>query len=129
MLVFTPELCELPIEALEQVWASVDVVQIRPKALGDRSSEPTSARSCYEWAQRVLDLAQGRPGPRPLLLVNDRVDVAQALAQEGIDGVHLGQHDTPSSVAREVLGSEPLIGLSTHNYREVREAEGMPVDY
>ncbi|MEZ5974365.1 MAG: thiamine phosphate synthase [Planctomycetota bacterium] len=36
---------------------------------------------------------------------------------------------TLAQVAREVLGSDPLIGLSTHNYREVRAADDLPVDY
>ena len=32
----------------------------------------------------------------------------------GADGVHLGQNDVPASVARRILGSEAIVGLSCH---------------
>src|SRR3954469_10513696 len=46
-----------------------------------------------------------------LLLVNDRPDVARAAEA---DGVHLGQEDLPATAAREILGDEAIIGISTH---------------
>ena len=42
------------------------------------------------------------------LIVNDRVDVAQAA---GADGVHLGQEDMSVAQARRILGPVPFIGL------------------
>ncbi|MBI5599645.1 MAG: thiamine phosphate synthase [Deltaproteobacteria bacterium] len=63
-------------------------------------------------------------------IVNDRVDVA-LLA--GADGVHLGQEDIPAQAARRLLGRGKIIGLSTHNIEEAREAEKLArkglVDY
>ena len=38
------------------------------------------------------------------LLINDRIDVALAVAA---DGVHLGGHSLPTAVARRLLGPEP----------------------
>ena len=48
------------------------------------------------------------------LVINDRVDVAQALRLEDvkIDGVHLGQSDVPPEAARKILGENAIIGLS-----------------
>jgi thiamine-phosphate pyrophosphorylase len=61
-----------------------------------------------------------------LFLINDRCDLA--LATEA-DGVHLGQTDLPYRDARQLLGPERYIGLSTHNAVQVAEAERMRPDY
>ena len=129
MLIFTPELCEDPRACLREVWSHVDVIQIRPKPLGPGGQAPAEARLTLQWCETALEIGNALPGPRPLLLVNDRVDVAASLIEDGIDGVHLGQEDTPPAVAREELGANALIGLSTHDYDEVRLAEESPVDY
>ncbi len=60
------------------------------------------------------------------LLINDRVDVALAA---GADGVHLGQDDLPVSKARELLGTEAIIGISVDNGEEAQAAELLPVNY
>ena len=128
MLVFTPEICTEhdPLVALDACLRAIDVVQVRPKAPG---TDVTEARATWEWTLRVLDLVAGRPGCAPLVLVNDRVDVAAALLQRGCDGVHVGQDDAPPGLAREVLGDRPLLGLSTHDMRQVAEAQDGPADY
>jgi thiamine-phosphate pyrophosphorylase len=61
-----------------------------------------------------------------MLIVNDRVDVAAVV---GGAGVHLGQEDLTPVDARRVVGSEVLIGFSTHNERQMREAALQPADY
>jgi thiamine-phosphate pyrophosphorylase len=61
-----------------------------------------------------------------LLIINDRVDLALAV---DADGVHLGQEDMPSHVARALLGSERLLGRSTHSIDQVRQAQQEPIDY
>ncbi|NDJ18865.1 thiamine phosphate synthase [Myxacorys almedinensis A] len=57
-----------------------------------------------------------------LFIVNDRIDLALAV---DADGVHLGQHDFPVELARQMLGSQRIIGRSTHNgddlYRAIQE--------
>ena len=60
------------------------------------------------------------------LIINDRCDIALSC---GADGVHLGQDDLPPSSARIVLGGRRLIGLSTHNARQVRRTLVLPVQY
>ncbi|HET9218552.1 MAG TPA: thiamine phosphate synthase, partial [Terriglobia bacterium] len=44
-------------------------------------------------------------------------------------GVHLGQDDLPPSLARMVLSQEQVIGLSTHDLQQARDAEQASVDY
>ncbi len=61
-----------------------------------------------------------------LFIINDRVDLALAV---GADGVHLGQQDMPIAVARQLLGSQRLIGLSTTNPQEMQGAIAEGADY
>jgi len=59
-------------------------------------------------------------------IVNDRCDLALAV---NADGVHLGQEDLPLDLARKVMGPDKLIGISTHNPNQVREATVGKPDY
>ncbi|HSS31319.1 MAG TPA: thiamine phosphate synthase [Nitrospiraceae bacterium] len=59
-------------------------------------------------------------------IVNDRCDLALAV---DADGVHLGQEDLPLDLARKVMGPDKLIGISTHNPDQVREATAGKPDY
>lgn len=61
-----------------------------------------------------------------LFLINDRVDLAIAV---DADGVHLGQQDLPIAVARNLLGSDRLIGRSTTNPDEMAKALSEGADY
>lgn len=61
-----------------------------------------------------------------LFIVNDRCDLALAV---DADGVHLGQGDLPLDLARKVMGTEKLIGISTHNPDQVRAASAGKPDY
>jgi thiamine-phosphate pyrophosphorylase len=47
-----------------------------------------------------------------LFVVNDRPDIAAAA---GADGVHVGQDDASVAQARQVVGPDVLVGLSTHS--------------
>jgi thiamine-phosphate pyrophosphorylase len=58
------------------------------------------------------------------LILNDRPDLA--LAAEA-DGVHVGQDDTPVDQARQIVGAERLVGLSTHSPSQIDATVG--VDY
>jgi thiamine-phosphate pyrophosphorylase len=44
-------------------------------------------------------------------------------------GVHVGQDDLPPRDARRLMGSEAVIGFSSHNAAQVCAAGGEPVDY
>jgi thiamine-phosphate pyrophosphorylase len=61
-----------------------------------------------------------------LFIVNDRVDLAVAV---DADGVHLGQDDIPISLARQLVGSQRLIGRSTHKPDDLHRALEEGADY
>ncbi len=61
-----------------------------------------------------------------IFIVNDRADVARLA---GAAGVHLGQDDLQPADARLVLTPESMVGWSTHNDAQVRDAASLPIDY
>jgi thiamine-phosphate pyrophosphorylase len=130
-LLFTPAACPPgdPLAVLDAALPSIDVVQVRPKAIGSGARAPCAARETFDWTRRVLDLVRARPDLDVLVIVDDRVDVALALAPEGCAGVHLGRDDSPVDVARRELGDDLLIGLSTHTLQQAAEADDAPADY
>ncbi len=60
------------------------------------------------------------------LFINDRVDVAVAV---DADGVHLGHESMPVSAVRKIVGRDMMIGVSTHNVYEARDAEAGGADF
>lgn len=143
LLVFTPELCggREPLGVLAALAPEVDLVQVRPKPAVDgpdglrggpdriAAGPPCEARATYEWTRRVLaTLAPLGPARSPLVMVDDRVDVALALLEEGCAGCHVGRDDLPVAAARAQLGPGPLLGLSTHDLGEVARAGELPLD-
>jgi thiamine-phosphate pyrophosphorylase len=91
----------------------VDLVQLRMKDATDKAIVVTAeryARACAEHGA--------------LFIVNDRADLA---AEVGADGVHIGQDDGTVARARELIGPDRLLGLSTHTPAQVDAADG--VDY
>lgn len=80
-------------------------------------------KDAYEEALPLRKLAKDLD---VLFIVNDRCDLALAV---DADGVHLGQGDLPFDLARKVMGPKKLIGLSTHNAGQVKEAERLKPDY
>jgi thiamine-phosphate pyrophosphorylase len=99
-------------DLLKAVAAALDggvrAVQLREKDL--------SAGELFFFAERLRRLTADY-GAR--LLINDRVDVALAVAA---DGVHLGGQSLPIAAARRLLGASGLIGVSTHNLQELFQA-------
>ena len=61
-----------------------------------------------------------------LFIVNDHVDLALACAA---DGTHLGQKDLPISAVRPWAPPDFLLGVSTNNAEEARQAEEDGADY
>jgi thiamine-phosphate pyrophosphorylase len=89
----------------------VDIVQLREKELG----RPVIERSAATF-RRLCDTYSV-----PFIL-NDDPYLARSV---DADGVHLGQEDVTVAEAREVLGPEALIGLSTHSPEQIESAEGV----
>jgi len=105
---------ELPEVIRPAIAGGVEVVQLREKELGDEELVAVAK------AARALCERLGA-----LLIVNDRPLVAR---ESGADGVHVGQEDMPAAEARELVGSELLIGLSTHAPAEIDAAEPSAAD-
>jgi thiamine-phosphate pyrophosphorylase len=95
--------------------AGVDIIQLRDKRADDAT--------IYRWSRRGAEVAR-RLGK--LFIVNDRADIAVA---SGAQGVHVGQEELPVEAVRRVVGSELLIGVSTHNVDQVRRAVADGADY
>ncbi|AEM58211.1 thiamine-phosphate pyrophosphorylase [Haloarcula hispanica N601] len=93
----------------------VGVVQLREK---DRT-----ARERYELGRELRALTREAG---VTFVVNDRVDIAQAL---DADGVHLGDDDLPVPVARELLGEDALIGRSVSTVADAEAAAAAGADY
>ncbi|TGO88483.1 hypothetical protein BPOR_0160g00200 [Botrytis porri] len=60
------------------------------------------------------------------LLINDRIDVALAVACEG---VHIGQDDMDLKTARALLGKDAIIGVTVANVQEALTASKDGADY
>src|SRR6266567_1516466 len=90
------------------------ILQIRHKSHWSRAifdSARTVARLCREAGAA--------------LIVNDRADFALLLEA----GLHIGQDDLSPRDARKLMGSDAVIGFSSHNVAQLCAAGGEPVDY
>ena len=104
------------LRVLEQALdGGVRAVQLREKDL--------SGRDAFLLAERSHKLCQAY---RAALFINDRVDVALAVDAAG---VQLGKPSIPVETARALLGSEKLIGVSTHTLEEAKAAEQSGADF
>jgi thiamine-phosphate pyrophosphorylase len=61
-----------------------------------------------------------------LFLLNDRPDLAVAC---DADGVHVGQDDMPVARARELIGEDVIVGLSTHSTQQALAGSRSGADY
>ena len=97
------------------VSGGVTCVQLREKHC--------STREFLDEARRVRELLVGTGVP---LIINDRLDVALAVAA---DGVHLGQNDMHISDARRLVGERLVIGISAESVADAIRAEAEGADY
>ena len=103
--------------ALLDLWLSHDIrlVQLRAKSLD-------SARF-FDLARRLASRVSSAGGT---FIVNDRADIARLA---GARGVHVGQDDLSPIDVRQIAGPQAIIGLSTHDDAQLRDAIGTPIDY
>jgi thiamine-phosphate pyrophosphorylase len=93
----------------------VDVVQLREKELGRDEVERAA-----QTFRRLCDTHSA------LFIVNDDPWLAKAC---DADGVHVGQDDASATEAREALGPDAIVGLSTHSEEQLAASSDQPVDY
>jgi thiamine-phosphate pyrophosphorylase len=92
-----------------------DIVQLREKELGRAEIERAAGTF-----RRIADTFSA------LFIVNDDPELARAC---DADGVHVGQDDVSAEEARELLGPDAIVGLSTHSTEQIAASAERPVDY
>lgn len=108
------ELREIAEFAKELIAGGATLIQLRDKCASSREI----LRLTRE-LRRVL--------PRHVrLILNDRADLCVA---SGVNGVHVGQDDLPPEAARRIVGSERILGVSTHNPEQVKAGDESSADY
>jgi thiamine-phosphate pyrophosphorylase len=75
-------------------------------------------------ASQALDVTARQEGGS--FLVNDRPDIARLA---WANGVHVGQDDLDVAAARSIVGSEAIVGISTHNLEQFKAAVETDADY
>ena len=89
--------------------AGVTCVQLRWKGCTDRE--------LFNLAARFVDVTNSAGIP---FIVNDRLDLALAV---GADGVHLGVDDLPIDAARELAGTDFIIGYSPETDAQIQASD------
>jgi thiamine-phosphate pyrophosphorylase len=109
-VLITESACAGPMDRIIQEAAAggAGMIQLREKHLSDVQLLEC-ARKVRQWTSQA----------GILFIVNDRPDIARLA---NADGVHLGQDDMPVMEARQILGPDLLIGVSTHSMDQVRQA-------
>ncbi|MBI5747079.1 MAG: thiamine phosphate synthase [Nitrospirae bacterium] len=90
-------------------------VQLREKDL------PT--RGLLSLAAKLREITR-KAGAR--LLINGRIDICLAVEA---DGVHIGKDSIPADIARGILGSNKIIGVSAHSLSEALMAQSQGADF
>jgi thiamine-phosphate pyrophosphorylase len=98
----------------ELLAGGVSILQLRVKAM--------APSDFFELAKRARAETQAHSCK---LIINDRVDIGLAC---DADGVHLGQDDLPLAAGRKLMGNK-IVGISTHDIEQAREAERNGADY
>ena len=93
----------------------VTLVQLREKELSEPEFE-AEGRSLLELCHRY----------RVPLIINDNVELAERI---GADGVHVGQSDMELTRAREILGTDKIIGVTAKTIEQAQAAEKAGADY
>lgn len=99
----------------EAIKGGVSVVQLREK--------DASSAEFYSIALELRRLTSSYGVP---FIINDRMDIALAV---DADGLHIGQSDMPLDVARRILGSKKIIGVSASCVEDARLALEGGADY
>ena len=104
-----------PVNAAEQILdAGARILQFRHKAF--------LSREAFGWLERIVELARAA---RATLVINDRADLAKLFGA----ALHLGQDDLPPAAARLIVGTDTMLGFSTHSEAQLRAASEEPADY
>ena len=107
----------------DNIWNKMEAALRGGVTLVQYRDKTQESRILYERALKMKALCDKYNVP---MLVDDRADIAFAV---GAAGVHVGQSDLPAGIARRILGTDTIIGVSAHNAEEALEAEAAGADY
>src|SRR5450631_245708 len=110
----SPDCKVLVATAQELAAGGVTLLQYRNKS--------GNARQMLEHGRELKSLL----GDSVQLIMNDRADLCLAA---GFDGVHVGQDDLSPESVRRIIGPNRMLGISTHNPEQVKEAFKTSADY
>jgi thiamine-phosphate pyrophosphorylase len=105
-----PSECAFAQRVQALVAGGVHLLQLRDKRLDDRA-----LLSRARLLRRLIDESP----LKPLLIVNDRPDIAVLCHA---DGVHVGQEELTVRDVRQIVGPKMLVGVSTHSIEQARQA-------
>lgn len=116
-VLITESACKRPwLEAAEQaIVGGADCLQLREKQL--------DGKELLRRATAFVELCRKH---NVISIINDRPDIA---ILSGAEGVHVGQDDLPAREVRKLLGREKIVGVSTHNIDQARQAVADGADY
>ena len=113
------------------------IIQYRDKDVLDEEFEETARGimrvfsisylvSGMRESRRGNDKGNDKKGDRPILIINDRVEIAVRI---GADGVHIGQGDLSLQEARKKMGEDKIVGVTVTSLAEAVSAELDGADY
>ena len=95
--------------------SGVTIIQLREKNL--------TTNQYYQLAKQVKEITDAYQVP---LIIDDRLDICLAVDAAGL---HIGDDELPVSVARQVLGSDKILGVTAKTVKRALEAETSGADY
>jgi thiamine-phosphate pyrophosphorylase len=101
--------------AKEAIAGGADCLQLREKDL--------EASELLRRAKQLVKLCRDH---NVISIINDRADIAML---SDADGLHVGQTDLPAIEARKLIGRHKILGVSTHNLEQARQAVEDGADY
>jgi thiamine-phosphate pyrophosphorylase len=116
-VLITESACKLPwhIVARQSIEGGADCLQLREKHLDGATL-----------LDRARQLVQMCRDAGVISIINDRADIAFL---SGADGVHVGQTDVKCTDVRKLVGPDTIIGVSTHDLEQARQAVLDGADY
>lgn len=101
--------------ATQMLEGGVEILQLRAKNL--------KVPKITEIARPLVPLCRSFGVP---FIINDHPEV---VVQSGADGLHIGQDDIFIDEARELIGPDKIVGLSTHSILQAKSALKEKPDY
>ncbi len=107
----------LPLLDIAQAWRDVGIQLVQYR---DKTADRETIR------KNALVLRAIFPVGEAFLLLNDHPELA---SEVDFDGAHVGQTDMAIELARQQLGPERILGVSTHTADQALAANGTEADY